>query len=195
VAKTPYCHTKTVKRDQKMAGFAWLRSRPVGKCGQVASLIRAVGIICLLFLNGCRQEWQESDGGGAVPRKKAAKWFLVTQRDNDFSSIDVYAIEDPIAVAKVGRWIKGHVDSSGRVQRARALMMVWQDELLRFDEHGEYFFSDLVWDKNVMSPGDLVVLKELFQKYGKRVDTVPGRKPPKRRANPREQPRIERAES
>jgi hypothetical protein len=149
----PNYRTKIAK-GAEMARCARVLWRPFTKQEQAPRIVGAVGIVLLLSFISCRQECRKPNGASAMSRTKAAKWFLVIQHEEDYSHIEIYAIEDPSAVEKIGRWIGEHVDSSGRVQKARALLAVWQDELLRFDEHGNHFFSDILWDKDVISPGD-----------------------------------------
>lgn len=174
-----------------MKNTAWSLWRPL--CEQQQRGVCAAGATLLVFLMGCRNDSPDSNGSDAMSRGPVAKYFLVTLHAYDISSMDIYAVEDPTAVNKIGRWIKEHVNSSPSVQKARGLVLLnWHDELLRFDGQGRLIFSDYLCDTDVISAEDRVVLNELFQKYGKRVDTVPGRQPPKQSGKPTEQAMIEK---
>lgn len=141
----------------------------------------------LLLLAGCKQE---------LPSKKVTKYFLVTLRDYDPSSVasvDIFMVDNPDAVRQIGRWGQEHVNNDPRARRARGIVTVasWHTELLRFDERERVVSSDDLFGDPVISSSDLVTLKELFQKHGRRVDTVPGRKPPRREGNSQEKLSIE----
>jgi hypothetical protein len=172
-----------------IAGLLW---RPTSQ--QHAMKVAQSVVIILLFVGGgCREEPPKPIRGDAMSGKHVAKYFLVSLHDNDISSMDIYAIEEPSAVDKVGRWIEEHVNSSGTVQKARGLVLLrWHNELSRFDEYGHIISSDFVSDSDVVSPRDLTTLKKLFRDCGKRVDTVPGRKRPRKSDNPDEQAVIEK---
>jgi hypothetical protein len=134
---------------------------------------RAAWMACILLalcLPGCQE------------RSQAANYFLVGLQQGDPSVVHIYAVEDPDAVRHVGKWIEEHVNDSPSAQKARGLVLTfWHDELLRFDGQGHLLWSDYLCDDDVISPSDYAALKELFRQYGRRVETVPGRRPPRKR--------------
>jgi hypothetical protein len=144
-----------------------------------AAVAATVGFFCVLTL--LPHETQS----------RVAKYYLVCLHPGDISATDIYAIEKPDAVQKVGSWIQDHVNSSDTVQKARGLALTfWHDELLSFDNRGHAIRSDFLADGDVISGGDLKRLRQLFEEHGERVQTVPARKPPKRGSRPFEQAKI-----
>lgn len=164
---------------------------PVDKQLQRRVSVWIIGVAMLVCAGGCKTK----SGDDTVSDRHVAKYFLVNLHDNDLSSMDIYAIKEPSEVDRVGHWIREHVNSSENVQKARGLVLLcWHDELLRLDEYGHVISSDYLCDSDVISPTDLAALKTLFQEHGERVNTVPGRKPPKKSDNPKEQALIEKDE-
>lgn len=153
--------------------------------GTVAWIAAAMVLLAIVGYSALR-----SGKGDVASDKHVAKYYLVSGHGNDFS---IYVIETPSVVETVGRWINEHVNSSEAVQKARGLVLTfWHHELLRYAEHDSVIWSDFLSDPDVVLPTDLPTLESLFQEHGARVDTVPGRKPPKRSTNPRELILIEK---
>jgi hypothetical protein len=150
-----------------------------------------VGIIFLMFFMGCKQEVSSLKEGAVMSHKDVPKYFLVTLHHN-VSSMDIYEMDDPNEVAKMDDWTRSHVDRNSSRRGARGLVLLWwHNELLRFDEHGKVVFADDLAGSGVIRGVDLMTLREMFRKHGRRVDTVPGRKPPRKPDNPHQQALIE----
>jgi hypothetical protein len=174
-----------------MGCIVWLIQRPISQ--QLIYVAWFIVISFFVFGGCCSENPPKPIRGDITSSNNVAKLFLVSLHDNDLSSMDIYTIEKPSDVKIISRWIKEHVNSSETVKKSRGLVLrLWHDELLRYDEQGHLIASDFLSDGDIISQTDLATLKELFQKYGKQVDTVPGRKKPKKSDNPPKQSLIEK---
>ncbi len=190
---TPFLLQVTTKLNEDAMGYiAWLSCRCVDQQKRRMDIVWWMGIIFLMFLTGCKQEMPAPKEDGAMPRKDVPKFFLVTPHDGDISNIAIYEIDDPDEVEKIDDWTRLHVDRDSNPHTARGLVLLWwHEELLRFNEHGKLVSSDDLAGRHVIRGVDLMTLREMFRKHGKRVDTVPGRKPPKKPEQPHQQAWIE----
>jgi hypothetical protein len=108
--------------------------------------------------------------------------------------MDIFVVDAPTPLDDLLPWIDEHVDRGQRAQKARGLVLqLWHDELLCVSATGKVITSDFLADSDVISRADHAKLKAFFRQFGKQVDTIPGRRPPKKSSDPKKQSRIEAA--
>jgi hypothetical protein len=118
-----------------------------------------------------------SDRPNPSEGKHFVKYYLVHHRED--GNFEMFVIDGPDEVGFVGKWITAHVNESPKVQKARGLVLnLWHNELLRIDDHGNVQ-SDYLSVGDVISEKDYKKLNALFREYGRHVNTIPGRKPPR----------------
>jgi hypothetical protein len=148
-------------------------------------------LLTLLSVAGCERELQPPANGNVAP-KSIPRYFLVTRDDSGTLTRDIYEIDDPVEVKKLDAWTHSHIDRRPNVQGPRGLVLLfWHPELLRFDENGQVVAADDLGDSAIIKETEHSTLKDWFHRYGKRVATVPGRKPPQQQTRIDEGVRIE----
>lgn len=137
-----------------------------------------------VVLTGCQSD-SLPGGSDASAYQGVVKFYLVTGSSDDDKtkvSVDIYEIDDPDQVRTVGRWAQTHINrsiDSSQGERAYIVERTWHPELLAYGEGGEAAWAHDLGDEDIINTSDHGTISEWFRKHGKRVDTVPGRKPPK----------------
>jgi hypothetical protein len=113
-----------------------------------------------------------------IPREETEKYYLITVEQGNPTNITIYLLDDAGVMDRVYRWLMQNceeLEDKGNVARIPQIFP-WSNELQQFGRDG-HSVSYVVSDAGRAEYERLV---SLFQESGRLVETVPGRKPPKK---------------
>ena len=116
-------------------------------------------------------------GSDVIPRNQTTKYYLIDLDNEDPRKISIYLLEVADAMDQVHQWVMRNsreLEAKSNVARIPQINP-WCNQLQQFGKDGHA----VSYEADDVGRAEYEKLTAIFRKHGKRVGTVPGRKPPK----------------